>query len=54
MQQHYPKIAMDAEDAYRRERAAEQFRHAHGSSRRPGRGLAERLRWHRRRDRTTD
>ncbi len=52
--QHYPMIAVDAEDAYRRERAAEQFRRTGGRSHRPERGLANRQRWHRRRDRVAD
>ena len=49
--QHHPMIGTDAEDAYRRERAAEQFHRTSGRSRRSGRKLADRLRWHRRRDR---
>jgi hypothetical protein len=51
---HYPTIAVDVEDSYRRERAAEQFRRAGGRSHRPIRGVADRLRWHRRHDRVTD
>jgi hypothetical protein len=48
--QHHPMIGTDAEDMYRRERAAQQFHSAGGRWRRPGRKLADRLRWHRSRD----
>ena len=49
----YPTIAVEAENAYRRERTAEQFRRAGGRSHGPHRGAADRLRWHRSRDRVT-
>jgi len=48
-----PTIAVEAENAYRRERTAEQFRRAGGRSHGPHRGVADRLRWHRSRDRVT-
>ena len=51
---HYPMIAVDAEDSYRRERAAEQFRRTGARSHRPDRSVAHRRRWHRRADRVTD
>jgi hypothetical protein len=54
MMQYHPMIAMDAEDAYRRERAAEEFHRTGGRSRRLSRTLVDRLPWHRRRDRVTD
>ena len=46
--QRYPIIATDAEDAYRRERAAEQLRHSGGRPHRPDRS-SDRARWRRRR-----
>jgi hypothetical protein len=49
----YPTIAVEAENAYRRERTAEQFRLAGGRSHGPHRGVADRLRWHRSRNRVT-
>lgn len=52
--QRYPIIAADAEDAYRRERAAERFRHLGGRSHRPDRSIAARTRWQRQRNRVAD
>jgi hypothetical protein len=48
--EHYPTTAAEVEDGYRRARTAAQLRAAGGRSRRSGRGLTSRVRWHRRRD----
>jgi hypothetical protein len=48
--QYHPMIGTDAEDMYRRERAAQHFHRAGGRWSRPSRKLADRFRWHRRRD----
>ena len=50
--QLYPSTALDAELAYRRERIAEEFRRSGGRARRHRAGTADRLRWHRRHERT--
>jgi hypothetical protein len=51
---HFPIIPAEAEDAYRRDRVAEQFRRLGGRSHRANRAGAGRLRWQRRRDRAAD
>jgi hypothetical protein len=51
---HFPIIPAEAEDAYRRDRVAEQFRHQGGRSHRADRPAAGRVRWHRRHDRTSN
>ncbi|HEY3632663.1 MAG TPA: hypothetical protein VGL21_17290 [Jatrophihabitantaceae bacterium] len=51
---HFPIIPAEAEDAYRHDRVAEQFRRQGGRSHRANRGGAARLRWNRRHDRVTD
>jgi len=51
--QRYPIIATDAEDAYRRERAAEQLRHPGGRAHRSDRS-ADRARRRRRRHLAAD
>lgn len=49
--QHYPAIAVEVEDAYRRERTAAHFRAAGSRSLRSDRDTSSRLRLRRRRDR---
>jgi len=51
---HFPIIPAEAEDAYRRDRVAEQFRRQGGRSNRASRAGSGRLRWHRRHDRAAD
>ena len=48
--QPYPNTALDAELAYRRERISAEFRRIHDNSHATNRGLAGRLRRHRRDD----
>jgi hypothetical protein len=51
---HFPITPAEAEDAYRRDRVAEQFRRQGGRSHRGDRAGAGRLRWNRRHERVTD
>ena len=51
---HFPIIAAEAEDAYRRDRVAEQFRRQGARSHRADRTGGVRLRWHRRHHRAGD
>jgi hypothetical protein len=48
---HFPTVAAEVEDAYRRERTTAQLRASGSRSHRPDRGVAKRVRWHHRRNR---
>jgi hypothetical protein len=48
---HFPTVAAEVEDAYRRERTTAQLRATGSRSHRRNRGVANRVRWHHRRDR---
>jgi hypothetical protein len=49
--QHYPTIAAEVEDTYRRERTAAQLHGVGGRSHLSNRVVVSRARWYRRRDR---
>lgn len=49
--QHYPTIASEVEDTYRRERTAAQLHEVGGRSQRSNRSVARRARWIRPRNR---